>query len=200
MTQPFELSIALDDRAVTDRLAALAASGADLTRPMGEISAYLLARIGLRFRSETAPDGVPWIKSQRVLGLTGKAFGPNRPSGQTLTDKGDLRGSMREDHGRDYAAAGPEASGGAAVYALAHQTGFKGSVTVPSFTRTVTQRFGQKLDEATTETVKSYARQMNLPAREYLGFADEDGVEVLDILGEHMAAALAGGAAPGGAA
>ena len=176
-----DIAISLDGN-LEARLAAMVQAGEDLTEPMGEIAGYLLGQIQLRFKTGTAPDGVPWEKSQRVI----------EHGGQTLVEKRDLLGSMREDHGRDYAAAGPEASGGAAIYAGVHQTGFDGPVVVPFHTRRVTEAFGKKLAEPVQAFVSNHVRQMRLPARPYLGFTADDGEEVVAILVDHLGDALVG--------
>jgi phage virion morphogenesis protein len=88
----------------------------DLSPAMKEIANHLAFTTRQRFRRQAGPDGTPWKPSQRVLA---------NPGERTLILHGDLVTSIRADWGKDYAAAGPEASGGAAIYAAIHQFGGK---------------------------------------------------------------------------
>lgn len=153
----FDLTLSED---ISDGLARLIAAGADMTPAMKEIAVYLSAETKERFETETDPDGRPWIPSERV-----RANG-----GQTLTLDSFLRGSIREDWGRDYAAAGPEASGPSAVYAAIHQFG-----------GTIRPQSGRAL-----KTPHGPRASVNIPARPYVGFGPDDGPEIEDILSGHI--------------
>ena len=169
------LSIALGET-VTAGLDRLASHGGDLTPAMGEIARYLASQIETRFSTETDPDGAPWKPSERVAGYT-DADGRHHPGdgGQTLTLHGYLRRSMREDYGSDYAAAGPQASGPAAIYARLMQEG-----------GTIRAREGSAL-----KTPHGRRGSITIPARPYLGFNDAtDAPEVIHILSNFLAGAL----------
>lgn len=134
--------------------------GGDLTSAMAEIARSLVTATKFRFREQRGPDGVPWIPSKRALD----------EGGLTLIDSGDLFGSIKEDWGKDYAAAGPEASGGAAIYAAVHQWGARITASVAKALKTP---FGPR-------------GAVNIPARPYLGWNAESEAAVLDILADHL--------------
>lgn len=69
-----------------------------------------------RFERETGPDGMPWQPSQRVLA----------EGGQTLTDKGRLRGAMTHVARRDGVDVGTNV-----IYGAIHQFG-SGDLERPS--------------------------------------------------------------------
>ena len=92
---------------LTSKLDALAKAGKDATPAMAEIAGMMQGAILENFEGEHDPQGVPWQPSQRVL----------REGGQTLQLSRDLMSSIIPAWGEDFAAAGPEASGGAAIYA-----------------------------------------------------------------------------------
>lgn len=172
MSDGIEIRIALEENA-SEALKRGIAAAVDLTPAMMDIANHLATSTSLRFEKEAGPGGKPWKPSRRVL---------ENPSEQTLTERGDLRNSIRPDWGRDYAAAGPERSGGAAVYAKIHQTG---GTIVPRRKKALS--FGGKL----------FARVV-IPARPYLGFDPEDPQIISEIILEHLGSAFSAG--PAGAA
>lgn len=145
---------------VTAALEASARFGEDQTPAMAEIARHLATATRFRFREQRGPDGLPWKQSQRA----------REQGGLTLVDSGDLFGSIKEDWGKDHAAAGPEASGGAAIYAAVHQFGAR---ITPKSSKALKTPFGPK-------------RAVNIPARPYLGFNAESEAAVLDILADHL--------------
>lgn len=102
--------IEIDDAEVRAALAALVAASEDLAPAMERIGGMLVASSLHRFESETGPDGRRWTPSIRAL----------FEGGQTLTDRGHLRGSLTY-------AAGPTSVevGTNLVYAAIHQLGGK---------------------------------------------------------------------------
>lgn len=144
------------------------AAGVDLTPAMRGIAGHLADAAQERFESGSNPLGVPWKPSKRV----------EEHGGKTLVKSGDLVGSIRADWGADYAAAGPEASGGAAIYAAIHQLG---GVIVP------------KVKKALHFAGRTVARVV-MPKREYLGWNDESQDYAIAVLGDHIAEAFSGGA------
>lgn len=165
MADALHLRIDLEEN-VSEALARGIAAGLDLTPAMKSIAVHLSSATKMRFESERGPDGTPWKPSQRAL----------EEGGQTLTLSGDLRGSIREDWGRDYAAAGPERSGGAAIYAKIHQLG---GVIVPKVKKALS--FGGRI----------FARVV-MPARPYLGFGQDDPGAIAEILMRHLRLAFEG--------
>lgn len=100
--------ITIDDAEVRNAFAALLANAGDLTPAMDEIGAAMVASTLHRFETETGPDGRRWKPSLRAL-LEG---------GQTLTDRGHLRGSLTH-----VAGPGSVEWGSNLVYAAIHQLG-----------------------------------------------------------------------------
>lgn len=152
----------------------------DMSPAMGEIARFLSAQTKLRFRTQRDPLGVPWKPSMRVAGYTDRVGNHVAgDGGETLTLKGDLRRSIKEDWGRDFAAAGPEASGGAAIYARIHQEG--GTI------RPKAQADGTKhvMTRALNTPFGRFASVM-IPKRSYLGWNDESQAGVIDILADHV--------------
>lgn len=69
-------------------------------------------------------------------------------------------------------------------YAGVHEDGFTGTVKVPAHSRTMTMVFGRPIVPITVQ-VRSHNRNMNIPARPYLGPAQSDTNErVLEMLTE----------------
>lgn len=181
------LEIALGDE-LSGALARLAAAGADLTPAMEDIAGHLEGETRDRFEEERDPLGVPWRPSRRVLGLDGSkdGHGPFQKDGQTLTLTGDLRSSIRSNAGRDFAEAGPEASGGAARYAAIHQFGGR-----------ITPKQGREGKDGKRPALNFGGRMVAavvIPARPYLGWTDADTAYALDTLVGLFGRALDGGA------
>ena len=173
----FDVAITLRDD-VSDALGRLATAGVDMTPVMKDIAGHLADTTRERFETSRDPDGVPWKPSRRVLGLDGSrdGHGPHRPDGKTLVDSGDLLASIAEDWGSDYAAAGPEASGGAAIYAAIHQ--FGGTIR-------------PKVKAALSFAGRLFASVL-IPARPYLGFNSENADYAIGAIDDYLARAMAG--------
>lgn len=140
----------------------------DLRPAMRDIAGHLADTTRARFETSRGPTGVPWKPSGRAI----------EEGGKTLVDRGDLVGSIREDFGADYAAAGPEASGGAAIYAKIHQWG---GTIVP------------RIKKALSFAGRVFAKIV-IPARPYVGFNDENADYVVDTIADHLRRAFS---APG---
>lgn len=160
------------ERKLSEQLARAQREGANLSEPMDEISEKMLANTRARFLAERAPSGVPWKKSNRAISDGGK----------TLQLKKFLLRSLGRRFGANFAEAGVEAGAPQEAYAAAHQEGSNKQVTVKAHTRTIKEAFGVRLAKAVTVHVASYSRAMNLPARPYLGFGQEDRDDITDIL------------------
>lgn len=165
---------------VTAALARLAQLGADGTPAMAEIAGMMETETGFRFATETAPDGSKWKPSLRVVGYT-RADGERveGDGGQTLTLHGFLRSAIRSNFGPDFAEAGPEASGPAAIYARIHQQGGKIEAHESVLQTALRTPFG-------------YRKSVTIPARPYLGWNSEMEQETLDIIRRHAVDALQG--------
>lgn len=140
------------------------AAGEDLSVPMGDIAGELVKQTKFRFETTTDPLGVPWKPSRRAI----------EEQGLTLNDSGDLKSSIKENWGKDFAEAGPERSAGAGRYAAIHQ--FGGTI-VPRFKQALS--FGGRL-----------VARVVIPARPYLGWTPDAESYAIDALGAHLARAF----------
>jgi phage gpG-like protein len=145
--------------------------GDDMSPTMGEIARTLSNSIRMNFLGQHDPLGAPWIRSQRAID----------DGGQTLIASSDLFNSITESWGPNFAAAGPEASGGAAVYAAVHQWGKR---IVARAAKALRTPFGPR-------------RAVTIPARPYAGWNNQLETDAIDILGDHVTAAISGGARSG---
>jgi len=159
---------------VSQKLDELAAFASDMSRPNAEIASYLATQTRINFKNQSSPLGVPWKPSKRAVA----------EGGLTLLDRGDLFGSIKADWGKDYAAAGPEASGGAAIYAAIHQWGGKIKAKAGRALKTPFGAFGS----------------VTIPARPYLGWNETMEARAVSILSAHISAVFGGPAPTTGAA
>lgn len=167
MGEPLEIRLDLGTALQRDLNRAIA-GGADLTRPMKEIAVHLEAVVARRFETETGPGGVPWKITERKQ---------RDPSAHILFLHGDLQSAIHADSGSDFAEIGVERSFGAAVYARIQQFG---GVIRPVVKKALS--FGGRI-----------LAQVTIPARPYLGFDEEDRLEVETILGSFLHDLLPGG-------
>ena len=117
------VGVEVDDAQVRAALRRLVATVAAPRATFDRIGAYLVTATLDRFDREQGPDGKPWQKSIRAMA----------DGGLTLTDHGDLRGSITHNVAGD----GREVRVGSnLVYAAIHQFGGKAgrnkSVTLPA--------------------------------------------------------------------
>lgn len=140
------------------RLGALAAAGRDLTPLMRDIGEYLLRSTRERFETERDPDGRPW----KPLSETTRRR-KRRNKDRILTQDGFLGGTL------NYRASPAELLfGSPQVYAGVHQFGApKGS-------------FGRT-------SKGSPIPWGDIPAREFLGLSDADGVEITGLVADYLA-------------
>jgi len=150
--------------------ASLLDAAEDMTEPFRAIAAHLEYVTRERFEHEVSPDGTPWIPSQRVI------EGSRRGAG-TLDLTGDLRESITSDFGRDFAAFGPETSGGAAIYAAIHQFGGRITPKAGSGKKALNTPFGPR-------------GAVVIPARPYVGLSGDDRDVIRDEISKHLTPAL----------
>ena len=172
MADAFQIEISVGEN-VTAALQSAIDAAIDMTPVMKDIAGELADTTRERFETQESPAGVPWVPSHRA----------EEEGGRTLTLHGHLVDSIKEDWGQDYAAAGPEASGPAAVYAAIHQFG-----------GTIRARFKKALSFA-----GRVVAAVVIPKREYLGFNEENADYAVDALADYMRRAFsAGGGASAG--
>lgn len=169
------INVAVDEN-VSPAFDKLIAIGSDLTPQMKSVAQLLGSQTRLNFVDQKSPLGLPWaITARKRLD----------PSASILRLKGDLSGSIREEFGADFAAAGPERSGGAAAYAALHQFGINETVSVPAHERKAHSRNGKPVK---AHSVKGFSFTMKITARPYLGFNDAINGRILEILAQPILA------------
>ncbi|UIJ46903.1 phage virion morphogenesis protein [Sphingomonas cannabina] len=167
MSEPFRVEFQIEDDLDLAFQRAIDAA-LDMTAPMRDIAGHLADAARDRFETSTGPDGRPWKPSERA----------KEEGGKTLVLSGDLVNSIVEDWGPTHAAAGPERSGGAAIYARIHQFG-----------GTIVPRVKQALHFAGRILAK-----VVIPARPYLGWTAADTDYAIGSISEHLARAFRGSA------
>jgi len=171
MAITFKLQI--DTAATEAYLAGVRARAGDLRPALRAIGRAGVNQTRRRFQAGRGPDGAAWKKS-------------NKPTGQTLIDKGLLLRSISDRP--------PEANavewGSNRSYARVHQLGFNGPVQVPTHVRRFTHIFGRPANGVAT--VKAHTRRMKMPARPYLGVNSQDMVQFGHILVRHVGGTLDG--------
>lgn len=88
----------VSDVGVLAALSALALDSGDKATLLDELGLNLVENNRLRFVDQEAPDGNPWVPSQRAI----------RQNGQTLRDTGVLMGSLTHRVGADYVEVGTD--------------------------------------------------------------------------------------------
>lgn len=153
-----------------------------------ELRAELLDNIGQMVERQTrrrimdektAPDGTPWAPWSA-------SYAKTRHGGNSLLMSGNgLLNSI------EFQVEGDKVRIGSALrYAAVHQEGFDGAVSVSPHQRLITQAFGKALKFPVYQSVGSFARQMAIPARPFLGLSDENQTELLTVIGDFWQTAL----------
>jgi phage virion morphogenesis protein len=150
------------------------ALGEDLTPVMGEISGMMVTETQFNFIGQHDPLGAAWVKRKP---LPGKADEPH----PILRKSGDLFRSIKENFTKDFAEAGPEASGTAAIIAKVHQFG-----------ATIRAKVGGALN-----TPFGLLKSVTIPARPFLGWSPKMENRTLEILTDHLKRALSGSSTAG---
>lgn len=167
-------TLTIDDGEIFAGMAAIRGLSADLRPTMDRIGMALESSTIDRFDKGVSPDGVAWPASERVL-LAG---------GKTLVDRGHLRGSIT--HNADGSSV---EVGSNLVYAAVHQAGFDGPVVVKAHSRAFKMVFGHPYSGVAE--VRSHQRKMNMPARPFLGLSVDDRLDVVAIVQDDYADAVA---------
>lgn len=137
------------DVTISDNLSAVLAraarEGGDLRDPFALVANAMRNSTIDNFTAESSPLGVPWVITNRKR---------DQPGSSMLKKSGDLIGSIKGDSGADFAAAGPEKSGGAADYAAAQHFGAR-----------ILAKLGSALN-----TPFGPRKSVTIPARPYVGW------------------------------
>ncbi|MDU7778697.1 MAG: phage virion morphogenesis protein [Aeromonas sp.] len=122
---------------------------------------------------KTAPDGSAWTPWSA-------AYQKTRHGNQSLLQgEGALLDSIEYQVQRNNVRVGS-----ALAYAGVHQDGFSGQVQVPAHIRRITQAFGKALKFPVYSSVGGFTRQMEMPARPYLGLSSDNQTELLAVIGD----------------
>ncbi len=152
--------VAMDDAAVRQVFARLAALDGDQTTLMQKIGAQLRLHVDERFEDGKGPSGLPWKKSRRA----------QERGGSTLIESGRLLGSMT------YVAAPRSVEIGTNVeYAAIHQFGGTIRAKTPKGLRFKVGGAWRRM------------MQVTLPARPFLGISQDDRDEMEAIVADHLA-------------
>lgn len=154
------IKIELDNRQVIEALDRLIQAGTDMAPVFQDIGEYLVDSTKQRFASGTAPDGSPWAPLSPVTVA-------RKGHGQPLI--GESRRLSNEIF--SLATAEDVAVGSPLEYAA-------------------TQHYGASRGAFGQTRRGSPIPWGNIPAREIVGLSDHDEVQVLDILSEHLEAAV----------
>lgn len=167
------LEISFDDGGLGNMLCRAAALGENLGPALEASGQMLEATFDKRFETESGPGGIPWVPSKAALGLEPRASSRNNRvggrkrgssrelrPGKTLTDRGTLRASLNHT-----------VVGGSEVHV------------------------GTAREPTGEVAVKAAALQfgvagINLPARPYVGFDDQDVEDLEQLWGDVLRDAL----------
>lgn len=160
-----EMTISLDDAALSRALDRAIQAGTNLRQPMGEIAAEWMTLVHARFESESDPLGVPWAKRRDDSGTH-----------QLLQLSRQLHNAIVPDFGPDFAQVGVLNTAGPAKYARIHN---EGGTIVPKHKKAL--RFGGRI-----------VSQVVMPKRQYLGFGPKEQEAVTEVMGDFLRGVLSG--------
>lgn len=156
-------------QAIERRLAGLSRAFGDLEPLMAGIGLYLEGATIDRFDREQAPDGKAWAKSGRA----------REEGGKTLSDSGQLRGSITSDPSSNQVAVGTNK-----IYAGVHQFGATISAkSAPFLMFNLPGGLGLRK-----------VKEVQIPARPFLGLSSEDETELLAMAEDYAVSAMGGAA------
>lgn len=147
---------------------------------LDEVGGLVEAQTKNRIADEkTAPDGSKWE-------AWSEDYAKTRHDNQSLlSGHGDLRESIQF-----YVDKKAVHVGSPLLYAGVHNDGFDGAVKVPAHIRRITQAFGRALKFPVFQQVSSFARQMHVPQRQFLGLSGNNRTELLSVIGTFWGAQL----------
>ena len=140
----------------------------DLTVPLQQIAVAGVSSTDDNFIGQHDPLGVPWAITKRK---------EQDSSARILFMSGDLQNSVIGRGFADYAEWGPEASGGAGIYAWVQQMG---ATIRASASKALRTPFGPRAS-------------VTIPARPYVGFNDKLEQLTLQVLGDFILDKFGGG-------
>lgn len=174
--------------AAQDSLGQLLHVMGDIKPALRDIGEYLTVSDRQRFEKQIAPDGTPWAPlSPRYL----KAKKKNK--NRILVFEGRLMNNRRYQVGENELQFG-------SIEPYAAIQHFGGEIEIPARTRTlyfkqdgkggVGNLFVKKKKSDFAQEVQGKAHKIKIPARPNLGTSDEDNLEILNIVIDHLDRAL----------
>lgn len=190
-----KLKIKIEDQEVQQALRRLAAQGKSLKPAMRDIGEYMVESTKRRFAEGKGPDGTPWASNTEATMLA-HLF---RRSGGTSRRKGEKGSNLYRQDGRLNKRGERQVMGKRPLIGESKRLGNEihylatgGSVEIgSSLEYSAVQQFGAGKGEF-GRSKRGPIPWGDIPARPFLGFSDEDKANVLDILQEHLEAAING--------
>lgn len=159
------IEIGFDDGGLRRAIGRAVTAGADLREPLEGSGALLESSTRGRFDSGMGPDGVPWLPSRRAV----------ETGGQTLKDTGNLQDSIRYEVGTDEVEVGVDGRNPSSEHAATHQFGAH-----------ITPKNGPFLVFTSPGGGLVFAREVDIPARPFLGIDAADVSDLELLWGDYM--------------
>lgn len=160
-----QIQVTLDDKDVMAKLSEVAARGKNLQPALAGFGDYLILVTKDRFQTEQDPEGKPWKPLSEFTLLQKNRW-------EILTESTDLKTSFRRAADDTSVRMGTDNE-----YAALHQFGLKKTLNIKSH---------QRKTKTGTATVKAHTRKVDMPARPFLGFTDQDRSELIETIKEHL--------------
>jgi phage virion morphogenesis protein len=176
------INIQYDDKQVMGAMQRLMQASSRMRPAFQSIGEYLVLSIKRRFQTSTAPDGTVWAANSEatMMAMLHKRGGLSKKTGK-ITKRGQGLASAKK----------PLIGESQQLSTKIHYVADDQSVQVGSArTYAAVQQFGAKRGEFGRSKRGSPIPWGDIPARPFLGVSTEDKLAILDILEEHIEAAL----------
>lgn len=180
------IEIKFQDRVIQAAIKRLQKAGSDLKPAMQDIGEYLIYSTKKRFAEGKAPDGTPWEPNTEA---TIAAFARRKKGGSSR--RPGERGPKKQDLG----ATGKKPLIGESkrLSTEIHYRADANSVAVgSSLEQAAVMQFGAKKGDFGRTKRGASIPFGDIPARPYLGLADDDKAAIVEILKEHLTAVMGG--------
>ncbi len=178
------ISVKINDRVILETLKRIQQAGGNLKPAMEDIGEYLTVSTKRRFASAQSPDGTPWAENtdatiaafiRRKKGGTVRRKGEKTKSGTMTGTKKPLIGESKR------------------LSTEIHYRADANSVAVgSSLEQAAVMQFGAKKGDFGRTKRGASIPFGDIPARPYLGLADDDKAAIVEILKEHLTAVMGG--------
>jgi phage gpG-like protein len=190
-----ELKIKIDDAEVMAAMRRLAASGSSMRPAMREIGEYMVDSTRRRFAAGQAPDGTRWksnTEATMLSYLARRGGGTSRRPGEKGRNPYFRKdGRLNKRGGGLLSGKKPLIGESKRLSSEIHYRAGAGSVEVgSSMEYAAVQQFGAGRGDFGSTKRGAPIPWGDIPARPFLGLSETDKSAVLDILHEHIEAAL----------